>query len=104
MRILAEYFGFDAEFIPRQSGRHTPDVKIGKLEWEIKSPLGGGKHTVEHQLARANKQSNNIVFDARRCKIHINKIRSQLKLHIEHNRRIKRLVLVTKSGEVEIIK
>lgn len=53
--------GFDVEFIvpSRTRGSKTPDVMIDGVLWEIKSPLGHGKKTVEKQLQRASKQSKN---------------------------------------------
>lgn len=101
--ILAEYFGGDALFIVREINR-TPDVIINDVEWEIKSPIGGSKHTIETQLKRASRQAANIVIDARRCKLHIAKIRNQLRHHGAIKVHIKTIFLTTKSEAVEKIK
>ncbi len=101
--ILAEYLQADAVFIVRDTAK-TPDVRICGLDWEIKSPLGKSKHTIETQLKRASKQAPYVVIDARRCKIHIAKIRSQLRHHGAIKKHIKRILLITKTETVEEIK
>lgn len=101
--ILTEYFQADAEFIVR-SKEHSPDVTINSTEWEIKSPLGKGRHVIEDQLKRASRQSLNIVIDARRCKLHISKIRHQLKYHVGFRKHLKQVLLINKHGRVEVIK
>lgn len=101
--IAAEYLGTDATFIVRETNR-TPDCEIGGVEWEIKSPVGKSKHTIETQLKRASKQAANVIIDARRCKLHIARIRNQLRYHGAIKKHILRILLITKVGEVEEIK
>ena len=50
------------------------------------------------------KQSDNIIFDARRSKIHIAKIRTNLNYQAGITKKLKRLLLITKVGKVEVIK
>lgn len=101
--IIAEYLQANATFIAR-STVNTPDVEIKGIEWEIKSPLGKSKHTIEMQLRRASRQSAYVILDARRFKIHIAKIRRQLRYHGEIKMHIKRILLITKTEQVEEIK
>ncbi|MGB3023368.1 MAG: hypothetical protein WBB39_01040 [Candidatus Saccharimonadales bacterium] len=101
--IVAEYFGADATFIVRDTNR-TPDCEIDGVEWEIKSPLGRGKHVIEDQIKRASKQSLYIVIDVRRCKLHIAKIRSQMKYNVELRKHLKRVLLINKHEMIEVIK
>ncbi len=101
--IIAEYLGDDAVFIVRDTSR-TPDIAIAGVEWEIKSPTGKSKHTIETQLKRASKQANNVIIDARRCRLHIAKIRNQLRHHGAIKKHIKRILLITKTEKVEEIK
>ena len=101
--IIAEYLQADAVFIARDTAK-TPDVAINGIEWEIKSPLGRGKHVIEDQVKRASRQSLNIVIDARRCKLHIAKIRAQLKYNVGLRRHLKRVILINKHEQVEVIK
>ncbi|MCL2085945.1 hypothetical protein FWH09_03370 [Candidatus Saccharibacteria bacterium] len=98
-QILANYFKGNAKMIPRTSMK-TPDVEICGIEWEIKSPTGHGKRNIQHQIANACKQSRNIVIDARRSKRYGDNLMRELQNIYKTSKRIKRLLLVTKSGKV----
>jgi hypothetical protein len=97
--ILAKHFRCNALFIKRTAHK-TADIVVDGVDWEIKSPTGGGKRNIQHQLSRAIKQSPNIVFDARRSKIHITKIYRELDKQFKMTKTLKRLILITKTGEV----
>lgn len=101
--ILLRHFKNDIKFIAKSS-LHTPDIIVGNIRWEIKSPIGGGKRTIQHQIHRALAQSDNIVFDARRIKLRITKVQTDLSRQAEENHAIKRLVLIKKDKTVVIIK
>jgi hypothetical protein len=102
--LLANYFKANVEFIPR-SNQKTPDFLISGVKWELKSPKGKGKNNIEHQLQSGLKQSQNIIFDARRSKIHISKIRNELNRQFKLTKSMKRLVLIEKSKNiVELIR
>jgi hypothetical protein len=98
-QLLAEYFKTDVEFISR-SNHKTPDFLISGVKWELKSPTGAGKRNVERQLQTGIKQSKNIVFDARRSKIHIARIRNVLNYQFRLAKSINRIVLIDKSKNV----
>ncbi len=102
-QIISNFLHADAEFIVRNNYK-SPDIRINGLLWEIKSPTGSGKRNIERQLQHAMKQSDNIIFDARRSKIHIAKIRSNLNYQTGITKRLKKLLLITKIGKVEVIK
>jgi hypothetical protein len=101
--IIAKYMGADATFLARDTAK-TPDIVIENIEWEIKSPLGKSKHTIEEQVKRASAQSLYIIIDARRCKLHMAKIRNHLKFQVSVRPKIKRVLLINKRDGVEIIK
>lgn len=101
--ILLGFFKSDIAFLPPTSQK-TPDIMVGNVRWEIKSPLGKGKHTIEHQFQRAARQSKNIVIDARRCKIHIARIRNQVRYQTDKYHYIKRVLLIEKTGKVVVVK
>ena len=101
--ILLKHFKQNIRFIPRQTC-HTPDLEIGNIRWEIKSPTGSGKRNVQHQIHRALKQSKNIIFDARNSKLRITKIRGDLIRYAAENQNIKRLILIEKDEKVVVIK
>jgi len=102
-QILCSYFMADAQFIIRNNYK-SPDLRIKDILWELKSPTGIGKRNIERQLQIAIKQSDSIVLDARRSKIHISKIRNKLTYQAKLTKRLKNLILITKTGKVEIIK
>ncbi len=95
--LLTDFFRMNVEFIVRSSQK-TPDFRIGRTEWELKSPTGSGKRNIQHQFSKALKQSKNIVFDARRSKIHIAKIENELSYQFKMAPSIKRLVIIDKRG------
>jgi len=97
--ILASHFKTNIEFIERNNYK-TPDLLINGVRWELKSPTGKGKRNIQRQLREGSKQSRNIVFDARRSKIHIVRIKSELEYQLRLSRNISRLILITKTGEV----
>lgn len=98
-QLLAEHFKADVEFVPR-SNQKTPDFLISGVKWELKSPTGTGKRNIERQLQTGIKQSQNIVFDARRSKIHIARIKNVLNYQFRLAKSIKRIVLIDKGKNV----
>ncbi len=98
-RLLAEYFKADVEFIVR-SNHKTPNFLIKGLKWELKSPTGTGKYNVQHQIKAAAKQSGNVVFDARRSKMHMAKIRNDVGRNFRYAKSIQRLILIDKAKNI----
>ncbi len=102
--LLADYFKSDVEFVPR-SNHKTPDFLVSGLLWELKSPTGDGKYNVQHQIKAAAKQSQNVIFDARRSKRHMTKVRQEVEHHFQHVKTVKRLILIDKGlGILELSK
>lgn len=97
--LLAIHFKSDVEFIPRTNHK-TPDFLIDGVKWELKSPTGSGKYNVQHQIKAAVKQSFNVIFDARRSKIRMTKLRNEVNRHFIYTNPVRRLVLVDKSKNV----
>lgn len=102
-RILLEYFKKDIVFVSRKNNR-TPDFLIDGLFWELKTPTGTGKHNLQHALKSASGQSDNIVIDARFSKMHINRIKSELRFQLSKANKISRLLLIDKQKAVIEIK
>lgn len=97
--ILVRHFNSDVYFVSRKQHK-TPDFLIGNIFWELKSPVGNGKRNIQRTLQDALTQSTNIIFDARRSKLHQNKIRNELQYQFTKTKKIKRLLLITKDGGV----
>jgi len=75
--------GADVELIPPSQIKYLrmPDIIMNGISWEMKSPVGKGKYTIQNILQSAAGQSRNIIIDLRRCKMPseeaINKIRRE---------------------------
>ena len=93
--------GLDVELIPKSNvqGKHTPDLLMGGLRWEMKSPKGEGNQLMENTIQRALKQSQNVIVDLRRTKRHQTKCLRELEKQFESKKSIKRLKVITKSGK-----
>ena len=81
-------------------GVHTADFKMGGLEWEMKSPIGEGNQLMKNTIQKALKQSQNISIDLRRTKRHQTKCIRELKKQFDKSKTIKRLKIITKTGEL----
>lgn len=98
-QLLAQYFKADVKFVARSNNK-TPDFVIDGVKWELKSPTGKGKHNVQHQFKAAAKQASNMVFDARRSKIHMTKLRNEVARQFKYTKAVKRLVLISKNESI----
>ena len=98
---VARYFsdlGYDIEFIPPSNipDIHTPDIKMDGVEWEIKSPQGKSKNTIEKNIKRALLQSPYIIIDLKRVNLPIDYCIAQAKLQFEKRPSIKKLYIIKK--------
>ncbi|MDR1695736.1 MAG: hypothetical protein LBR69_03790 [Endomicrobium sp.] len=87
-------------FAVYQKGARTPDVKMDDVFWEMKSPQSNGKHTIEHILRKALKQSKNIIIDLRRSKFSEKKGVSQITKNFKLIKDVNRILIITKSNNV----
>lgn len=63
--------GYDIELIPPSNspGSKTPDFMMSGVAWEMKSPQGKSKTSLEHIFRKAIKQSENIIIDLSHSKL-----------------------------------
>jgi len=94
--------GKDVEFLVPiyQKGARTPDIKMDGFFWEIKAPQSNGKHTIEHILRKALKQSKNIIIDLRRSKSSDKKNISQITRNFKLIKDVNRILIITKSNNL----
>lgn len=102
---VARYFadrGKNVTFIRPSNipGVHTPDIYMDGVEWEIKSPVGTSKRTIEVCLRKAITQSDSIIFDLRRSRLKEEWAVSQLLDNFKSKTKIKRLLIIKKNGEL----
>lgn len=98
--ILAYHFKPDVVFL-RPERKKTPDIDVSGVLWEIKSPRGNSKKTIENNLRTARKQSENIVIDLARSKMHYTRVIARAKFYVRteaHN--IKHLKIITKTQKI----
>ena len=98
-KLLVKYFEMDVHFVSRTTHK-TADFKIGNAYWELKSPTGNGKRTIQHALQSALKQSPNIIIDARRSKMHVSRFKRELVYQKTLTKKIKRLLFIDKYGKI----
>ena len=102
---LTEY-GFDIELVRPSSVPYSknPDLLMGGTAWEMKSPVGNGKYTIQRLFHKAGRQASNVVIDLRRINIAEEKALDEVKKRFEYSRTIRRILILTKSGELLDIK
>ena len=66
--ILAYHFKTDVIFL-RPETKKTPDIDVNGTKWEIKSPRGNGKKTIDNNLRAAHKQSLRCCTRSASCQI-----------------------------------
>ena len=98
----ARYFaelGKDIVFLKPSSipNLHTPDIRMDGVEWEMKSPTGNSKRTIETNLRNAAKQSHYIIFDLRRIQVSEKQCIAQLERLFNSRSDIKRLLVIKKN-------
>ena len=81
-------------------GAHTPDIRMDGVEWEIKSPTGGSKRTIENNFRHAVVQSRYIIFDLRRIKIPMKQCIAQLDREFHARSYLKRLLVIKSDGSM----
>lgn len=94
--------GYNVELIkPSNSPKlKSPDFIMGNKEWEMKSPQGDSRVTVEHAFKRAAKQSQNIIIDLRRTKMTTAQAESSLIKLFKSSRRVRNLKIITKEQKL----
>jgi hypothetical protein len=98
--ILAYHFKTNVTFL-RPEARKTPDIDVSGTMWEIKSPMGNGKKTIDNNLRAGRKQSHFIVLDLRRAKLHQSKALAHIRHYLTSGpHTIRGLKVITKTGEI----
>lgn len=101
--ILANHFKSDVYFIETAS-QGTPDVSVGNVKWEVKSPIGTGKNNIRKNMREAGNQSTNVVIDLRRSKLHQTRAIGYINQYMTTSKKLKRVTVITKSKKVLTIK
>jgi len=94
--ILARYYRTTVEFlIPIDDfKRKSADIKMFGIQWEIKSPVGGSKSTIQNQFRRGAKQSKNIILDVRRTKLKYEIAQKRVRFELQKHPHLNKIILV----------
>ncbi len=94
--------GIDVELVPKSHkfGERSPDIKMDNLLWEMKCPKGQGKYLIQNTLHKAADQSENIIIDLRRIKIHHARCMTRIEKEFRLTRRIRRIKVITKTKNI----
>ncbi|UOQ58105.1 hypothetical protein MUN78_04465 [Leucobacter allii] len=97
--------GYNVSFRPLAHGHNVknPDVVMDGVIWEFKAPLGGGKNTVDHQMARARKQSNRLVLDLRRSTLDDAHSIEQVRRRLSSERKLTHVIVIGHDGSVTFL-
>lgn len=100
--VLLTEMGYDIILIPKSNkeGERTADIEMLGLLWEIKCPKGQGKYLIQNTLHKAAHQSENIIIDLRRIKIHRTKCLTELEKRFNESKRLKRMKVITKAKKI----
>ncbi|MDR0979620.1 MAG: hypothetical protein LBM12_00470 [Candidatus Nomurabacteria bacterium] len=101
--ILTYYFKTDVKFM-RKKPFSAPDIEVGNIFWEIKSPKGEGKNNIHKHMREASHQSENIVIDLRRMSMQQERAIGHINTYLRRPNRIKRVLIITKNKKVLAIK
>jgi len=106
---VGDYFadiGYDILFLAINKTLHhtSPDIEMCDKKWEIKTPKGNGKYTIEHVIQHASKQSKYIIIDLRQCKMPEAKALGKIQRESGLRKVIKTVLVITKSKDLLILK
>lgn len=93
-KILA-LAGHYVEFIP-ETNIKTPDIYLGHVTYEIKSPISSKVDAIERNITRALEKCPNIIFDSSRMKVRDDQIMRELVKRRRIGKGLKKLLLVNK--------
>jgi len=101
-KILARHYQTTVEFlIPVDDyKRKSADIVMLGVQWEIKTPKGDSKYTIQKQFRRASKQAKNIIIDTRRTKLKYTNIENQALFEWRKRPVISKIILIDKFEKV----
>lgn len=97
--LLTKHFQCHIYVQPKRN-RKSADFIINNTHWELKSPIGTGSRTIQRNLQWAIKQSDHIIIDTRRSKMHSGKIIARIRAYLKQAPQIKHLIVITKSKQI----
>lgn len=88
------------EFLPPAKIKRA-DIKLDNTEFEIKSPITNNPKKIIRNVKRALEQSPNVIIDSARIKgMRDDTLRKLLVSRAKDQKTLKRLLLITKRGQI----
>ena len=81
-------------------GMHKPDIRMCKVEWEIKSPTGKSSNNIKRTFKVAIGQSDYLIFDLRRSPATDAQNTAKLLKEFHDIKKVKQMLVITKTGEM----
>ena len=88
------------EFLPENDYLHTADIKFDNVEWEIKSPKGSSKYTLENNMRTALGQAENIIIYLGRVQIPEQKCLATIEKRAKLLGKKHKMMAITKNGVI----
>lgn len=85
-------------------GTSNPDFWMDGLVWEMKCPFVNKRERIVALFRHAARQSVNVIFDLRNLKVGDRQAIRELQKAFQVSRRVKRLMIISKCGELKILK
>lgn len=91
--------GYDIELIPPSNSpkAKTPDFMMNGVAWEMKSPQGKSKSSLEHIFKKAIKQSENIIIDLSHSKMKEEIALKEIERRFDQTSSCRKLKVITKN-------
>ena len=103
-KAVSEFFNTKANFIKRSNTAKSADLLINNTIWEVKSPIGNGKRTMQNNIRIADDQSPNVIINLVRCKMRTDVATNRIRYELSRANKVKHLLVICKNGKVIKIK
>lgn len=103
-KAVSKFFNTKIDFIKRSNTAKSADLLINNIIWEVKSPIGNGKRTMQNNIRTADDQSPNVIINLARCKMRTNVAINRIRYELSRANKVKHLLVVCKNGKVIKIK
>ena len=92
--------GENITFLRVNDNYHTADIDYLGNIWEIKSPKGKSKHTIENNLRLAIKQSPNVIIDLKRINRNEDSCIAEIRKRAKKLGKRYKIIIITKNRKI----
>jgi hypothetical protein len=100
--ILARHYKTTVKILRPTMGykEKTPDFIVGNVKFELKTPTSAKVEKIEGLIREAVRQSENVVLDGRKTKIHEKRLVEICKDRLKHIKKVKKIALIINKKKV----